>query len=67
MAQNPESWKKLFDVILEKLVATPSVEECKREYALLFFTVKDDKSSLQRFDIDNTYLIGCFLRDLSSG
>ena len=58
MAQNTESCKKLFDVIIEKLVATPSVgDKCKQECALFLFTsVKDDKSSFQRFDIDTTSL-----------
>ena len=67
MAQNLESCKKLFYVILEKLVATKHFTslvggECKQKYALFLSTsVKDDKSSFQRFEIDNTRLIVFFM------
>ena len=62
MTQNPKFCKKLFDVILEKLVATKHFtllvgDESKQEYVLFLSTaVKGYKSSFQRFDIDNTRL-----------
>ena len=62
MAQNPESCRRLFDVILKKLISnkhfTLSVwDECQQEYALFLSTkVKDKKSRFQRFDIDNNRL-----------
>ena len=68
MAKNPESCKKIFYEILEKLVVTKHFtslvgDECKQKYALFLSTsVKDDKSSLwQRYDINNTRLIVFFM------
>ena len=45
MAQDPESCKKLLDMILEKLVSTKhsSVgDKCKQEYALFLCTTVED-------------------------
>ena len=62
MAQSPESCKKLFNIVLEKLVATKHftssiANEAKQQFSLfLSTTVKDDKQTFLKFDIDNTKL-----------